>query len=638
MTQHQHHAADGGRSVTALRVLAARVASAATMLGFAAAAAAAAPALLFPATAAAQTPIPLDTLRATAGSRAALGAASVTRSVDILDRRAIEALPARSVSEVLGRALGVDLLARSHASADVAIRGSGFEQILVMVDGVPVNDDQTGHFHLDVAVPLAAVERIEVLRGPASALYGSAAVGGVINIVTRRGQPELSARMQTGSFGTLAGAVEAAGQRGGWGARISAEHDRADGHRPGTDHAATLARLAMDAPLAGGALRVDFGYAARDFGANAFYAPFDSYEETRTLTGALSWLGATSRLSVQPRLSVRRHEDDFILRRDDPAFYRNLHTNRQLSGELVVRWRAADRLNVAAGTEATGSRLESTNLGDHDETRFAGFAELAAGDVASFLLTVGVRLDDHSTFGRFLSPSLAAGYRVSPALRLRASAASGYRAPNWTERFYRDPGNIGNPELDAETFRTAELGTELELGRVRLDLAGFVRRSDDMIDWARAGGSPPSAPWQTLNIQRATFRGGEATAATRLARVQLIGRASLIGFSAEAAGGMTSKYALRPLTRALSLEAAAPLTAALTLSGRAADFRRAGTATGAAIAGAARWQLVDARLSWSRGGVRLFADATNIADATFADVSGEPAPGRAFSLGGRLRR
>lgn len=587
----------------------------------------------------AQEPIPLDTLRATTGSRAALGAASVTRSVDVLDRRSIESLPARSVTEVLARALGVDLLARSAASADVAIRGAGFEQVLVLVDGVPVNDDQTGHFHLDVAVPLDAIDRVEVLRGPASALYGSAAVGGVINIITRRGEPGLTVRAQAGSFGAVAGGVEAAAGLGGWNARVSAEHDRGDGHRPGTDHAATQARVAVDAPVAVGAARLDVAWAARDFGASAFYAPYDSYEETRTLTAALSWLGAPGGFSVQPRLSFRRHEDDFVLRRDEPSFYRNVHTSRQASGEVVARWAAASRLHVAVGTEATWSDLESTNLGDRDERRLAAFAEIAAGTVDDGILTAGTRLDEHSAFGSFLSPSLAAGLAVSPRLRLRASASRGFRAPNWTERYYRDPANIGNPDLAAETFWTAEFGTEVLLpGSASLDLAGFVRRSDDMIDWARPAGADPSAPWRTMNMQRATFRGVEATARATLARVRVTARGSFIGFAASEAGDVASKYALRPLTRSLSAELAAPLAGSVTSALRAAHHRRAGSAQGAANAGSERWSTVDVRLAWDTRRLQLFGDATNVTGSRFTDVSGEPAQGRAFSIGARLRR
>ena len=140
---------------------------------------------LVPAPLAAQAVYPLDSLRVSAASRITI--AGALRSVDIIDRRALELLPARSLADVIGRALGADVLARSPMQADISLRGSTTDQVAVLVDGVPVNDTQTGHFHLDQPVPLADVERIEVLRGTASSVHGAGAVGGIINIVTRRG-------------------------------------------------------------------------------------------------------------------------------------------------------------------------------------------------------------------------------------------------------------------------------------------------------------------------------------------------------------------------------------------------------------------------------------------------------------------
>ncbi|HKK08312.1 MAG TPA: TonB-dependent receptor plug domain-containing protein, partial [Gemmatimonadota bacterium] len=126
----------------------------------------------------------LDTLVVSAAGRTG-GRAAATRDLEVLGRDAIEATPARTVAGLLRWAAGVDVRPRSPAQADLSLRGSSFEQVLVLVDGVPVNDPQTGHFDLDVAVPLASVERIEILRGPASATFGADAVGGVVNIVTR---------------------------------------------------------------------------------------------------------------------------------------------------------------------------------------------------------------------------------------------------------------------------------------------------------------------------------------------------------------------------------------------------------------------------------------------------------------------
>ncbi|HSK19627.1 MAG TPA: TonB-dependent receptor [Longimicrobiales bacterium] len=578
----------------------------------------------------AQQPVPLDTLYAATGSRLVAGAAAATRSLDVFDRAAIEALPAGSVADVIARALGADLRARSPAQADVSIRGGSFEQILVLVDGVPVNDRQTGHFHLDVAVPLDAVERVEVLRGPASAIYGSSAVGGVVNIVTRRGVSELRGRVQGGTFGSYALAGDAAHSRGATAVRIDAELDASDGHRDGTDHRTRQARASLSTPLGSGVLNTAAAYAARDFGASQFYAPFDSYEETRTATLAAAWRSQPRTVAIEPRVSFRQHEDDFILRRDDPSFYRNVHTTRETAAEIVTRWQARTGLSLAGGGEASHSRIESSSLGDRDEHQIAAFAEAALGDASGGLLTLGVRLDRHSAFGTFVSSSAAAGYRLSPAFRLRASAGSGFRAPSWTDRYYEDPANIGSPDLEPERFWTAEIGTEITAGAAVLDLAGFVRTARDLIDWGRPRAGGGTEPWRTLNVTEASFRGLEATGRVAAGGIiTLTARASLLSFEATQNDGFESKYALQPLTRSASLELALPVTAHGRLAiGGSASRRADGTS----------WETLDARASARVRRVELFADATNLLDASWPDVSAQPAAGRAFSIGMRMRR
>ena len=577
----------------------------------------------------AQRPVPLDTLHAVTGSRLVAGAAAATRSLDVFDRAAIEALPAGTVADVIARALGADLRARSPAQADLSIRGGSFEQILVLVDGVPVNDRQTGHFHLDVAVPLDAVERIEVLRGPASAIYGSSAVGGVVNIVTRGAASGLGARVQGGTFGSYALAADAAHSRGATAVRINAELDASDGHRDGTDHRTRQARASLSTPLGSGILNTAAGYAARDFGASQFYAPFDSWEETRTATLSAAWRSRPRAVVIEPRVSFRHHEDDFILQRDDPSFYRNVHTTRESAAEIVARWHARTGLSLAGGGEASQSLIESNSLGDRDEHQVAAFAEAAMGDASAGLLTVGVRLDRHSAFGSFLSTSAAAGYQMSPALRLRASAGSGFRAPSWTDRYYEDPANIGSPDLDPERFWTAEIGTELTAGPAVLDLAGFVRTARDLIDWGRLRGGDGTEPWRTLNVTEASFRGLEATGRVMAGGITLTTRASLLSFEATQAGGFESKYALQPLTRSARLEVAMPVTACGRLAIGGSTSRRAdGTA----------WEEIDARASARLRRIELFADATNLLDASWPDASAQPVPGRAFSIGMRMRR
>ena len=582
---------------------------------------------LAPGDAAAQRPpFALDTLRVQVGALSWSALPAAVRSVEVIDRARIQASPARTVADLLAWAVGVDVQPRSKAQADVAIRGSSFEQVLVLVDGVRVSDAQTAHFDLDTAVPLDEIERVEVLRGAASAQYGSDAMGGVIHIVTRR-DGAAGGRLEAGSHGTAIAAASAALAVGSGRARAGIEYDRSDGARAGTDHEIGQARAGVDVALAGGTVRADVAYAFRDFGAADFYAPFPSYERTRTLTADLGWSTIAGSSAVEPRLSVRRHGDEFILRRDDPAFYRNVHTGWQYGGALHARHAFSSRVRVAAGGELFADRLESNALGERSATRAATFGELSAGAPGRWLLQSGVRIDWHSEFGDFVAPSAAAAFWPAERLRLRGSAGRSFRAPGWTERFYEDPANIGSPALLPERAWMAELGAELTFDVARIDIAAFIRDAEQLIDWARAQGADPNAPWRTMNIEDATFRGVEALLAVRGPLAigwSLAG--SVLSVDAAEAGGYISKYALRPLAHTAVLAADRTIAGGLDVGAKLRNARRVGEDA---------HTVADVRLSYRRGAVRVFADLTNLTDEEYLDVSVQSAPGRQLRIGVR---
>src|SRR6188768_2229575 len=165
------------------------------------AAAAAAVLLLCAAPAHAQSPYRQTVVVTAATAPVELG--SITRTMTIITREQIDALPAHTVADVLRLVPSVDVRARGimGVQSDFAIRGANFGQMLVLVDGVRLNDAQSGHHNGDIPVPLEAVERIEVLQGPGSSLFGADAFGGTVNVITRRGAEPPSLVVQGGSFG-----------------------------------------------------------------------------------------------------------------------------------------------------------------------------------------------------------------------------------------------------------------------------------------------------------------------------------------------------------------------------------------------------------------------------------------------------
>jgi vitamin B12 transporter len=566
---------------------------------------------------------PLDTVRVTTRTDGSL--VTSTRSVEVITRDDLERRASRSLPDLLGFALGVDVQPRSPAQADLGLRGSTFNQVVVLVDGVRVSDVQSGHYALDLAVPTSMIERIEILRGTGSALYGSDAIGGVVNIVTRTDSSFGQVSTRVGSFGGASGSAALGRRAFGSPVRIGADIDRSSGHRDGTDYRITNVRGSADRALGVAHLSADAGLGVRQFGAADFYSPYPSFETTRSSTAALrvaAPIGTVARLSAAAH--TRRHSDVFTLKRQDPAFYQNTHLGWQSGIESAAELRITPVIVAAVGGELFDARLRSARLGDHEEQRQAAFAEATLGHAGGATLNAGLRGDWSSSTDPFASPSVAIALPLGRLAQLRASSGRGYRAPSWTERYYRDPANIGDSTLRAERFTAHEVGLRLSPARwVSADVALYERRARSLIDWARPSGSTTATPWHTMNFASATYRGIEAALMLpNVARIDWMLRGSGLRFDASADAGTTGKYALRPITRTIGLSAATSLGSGGFLTVDAQSAQRAGER---------EHLLLNARLGQSVAGVRLSLELLNLSDADYLDGSGKPvAPRSAF--------
>jgi outer membrane cobalamin receptor len=579
----------------------------------------------------AQTPpVLLDTLQVQVGSRVSRELPVLTRSVQLLGRKEIDALPVRTVSGLLEWATSVDVQSRSPAQSDLGIRGAGFEQVVVLVNGVRMSDPQTGHFDLDLAVPLDQVERLEILRGPASALYGADAVGGVVNIVTRGSGESWRGLLEGGSWGT--GRVSGGGgfeREGGLSLQLGGEFGRSDGHRAGTDYESALLHLALSHPLGPGRLTGDFGGSRRDYGAQDFYAPYPSFERTRSYTSSVRWEAeARHQLTMEFGTSFRRHEDEFTLIRDDPAVYQNRHTSSQVGGDVLVRGGSWMGMDLSAGGELYQDILRSNSLGDREENRGAVYVETALGGRGPGVMSVGLRHDWHQGFGSFFSPSVSGSYRVGPSLRTRAALGRSFRAPSWTERYYQDPANVGREDLAPERAWSGEVGLDLASSSdLRLSVTAFLRRAEGLIDWARPVGAGDDTPWETRNVEEATFKGLEADLTLQgpsETRWTLGGM--LLSVDSKEIDGYRSKYALRPLEEQVNLAVGRTFGDAVTLSLNLKRGKRAAEDA---------YHRLDLRGGVKLGSTWLYLDANNLLNERYPDVTGALAPGRAVYLGWR---
>jgi iron complex outermembrane receptor protein len=496
----------------------------------------------------------------------------------------------------------------------------------VLVDGVKVADPQTGHHNLDLPVSLADIERVEVLKGPASRLFGPNAFGGVVNIVTRRPAGRAASfGAAGGEHGYLAGAASASADAGA-AARLSASASRSDGYRPNTDFEIGTLSFSGYVPAGASGVRLLAGRTSKDFGANGFYSDRfpNQREDTRASFVSLAADAGAGALTLAPRLFWRRHDDHYLLDADRPAFYENRHRTDVGGAEV----RAA--VDTAAGSTSFGGelaeeRIDSSNLGDHERRRGGLFVNHRAALGSRVTLGAGAFAAHHTGWGWEVWPGADLGVALGGGVRVFAAVDKSYRVPTYTELYYTSPANKGNPELRPEQAWTYEGGLEWRGRGHRAGLSAFRRDGSNIIDWVRAS---PELPWQVTNRTSLRTDGIEAgwewrapQAGSLLERL----RAGYTWLSSERdAAGLESRYALDHLRHQVVLEAAHAL-------GR--GFSQSWTVVWEQRLDGERHLAVDTRLRrpFARG--EVFLEATNLLNASFTEVGGVPQPGRWLSAG-----
>jgi len=386
-------------------------------------------------------------------------------------------------------------------------------------------------------------------------------------------------------------------------------------------------RAGAERTLGGARVSADAGIGARQFGAANFYSPFPSFETTRSSTAAVRLFAPlSSRATLTAAAHTRRHSDVFTLKREDPAYYQNVHVSWQSGAEAAARLTVASLVHAAVGGELFDARLRSARLGDHTEQRQAAFAEATVGRPGGVTLDAGIRGDWSSVVGSFASPSVGIAVPIPGGVHLRASSGRGFRAPGWTERYYKDPANIGDSTLRVERFTAHEIGARFTpLAWVAADVAVFQRNARSLIDWARPVGSTTTTPWRTMNFASATYRGVEAAVMLpNIGRVDWTLRGSGLRFDASAEPGTVGKYALRPLTRTFGVSGATHVMSGASLTVDAQRARRSGEDD---------HLRVDARLDQRVRGVRLSLELLNATNEDYLDVAGKPVAPRSAFLG-----
>jgi outer membrane cobalamin receptor len=505
--------------------------------------------------------------------------------------------------------------------SDLSVRGGTFGQTLILLNGLRLDDPQSGHHDMDLPVPLASIERIEVLRGSGSTLYGSDAVGGAVNIITQPPEgAEFRLRVAAGNFGVNQELGEIADSFRNVTEQLVFSRDFSSGFMPDRDYRnlSLASSTHVTSPL--GASDITLGYADKPFGADQFYGDYPSWEDTKTwFAGWQQDLGA----NTSAAFGFRRHSDLYVLYRDDPEIYTNHHADE--SWQMALRRHDPLAANTALyyGVEGYHDSIVSTNLGEHARWRGAAYTALDVRALRRFSFTLGAREEVYRNLAGEFSPSVSGGFWLSSHFKLRASASHAFRVPSYTDLYYHDPGNIGNPALRPERAWSFEGGAEWIAGpRITAEATVFQRRDRDGIDYIRTG---PTGVWRAENIDRLDFTGVEAAVTVKVHRgEQLAFRYTALHGSQNLAPDLQSKYVFNYPSHAAVCSWRAALPGGLLVR------TRMGVTNRRAQYPYALWDLYAAS---TRGRVHPFLQFTNLAGVSYQGIPGVWMPGRAV-IGG----
>ena len=531
-----------------------------------------------------------------------------------------------SIADYLELDPSVDLRQRAPGAvqSDLSIRGSSFAQTLVLMNGFRLNDPQTAHHNMDLPMPFQALEQIEVLRGTGSTLYGSDAIGGVVNFITS--PPETTEFRLRGAVGNH-GINQQSGSIGlvhkKFSELLSFSRDFSSGFIPGRDYRNLSfgSSTSWQSPL--GRSNLTLAYTDRPFGADQFYCNCNSWERTKGwFSGASQELGSNTTASF----GYRRHTDLFVLYRDRPEVSTNRHISDSYQAALRRRHELGPNLRVYYGGEGYGDSVRSNNLGNHSRVRGAVYAALDARALRRYSFSVAFREEVFRNLQGELVPNFGFGAWLSSFLKLRANASRGFRLPNFTELYYQDPASLGNPSLRPESAWSYEAGLDWFSGnRLRGAVTVFHRRESNGIDWVR----PPSADrYLATNFQSLRFTGVEASVSARLRSGQQL-RAAWTGIhgSQKLDPGVLSRYISNYPSESVSLDWSGALPHGLTGRSRLAVLQRFQRDA---------YVLWDCYLARSQGSVRPFLQLTNLTNTSYQQVAGVPMPGRGIVAGVEL--
>jgi iron complex outermembrane receptor protein len=394
---------------------------------------------------------------------------------------------------------GIETQQRGPAGtqSNIIIRGGTFQQVLVIIDGIRINDPLTGHFNSYIPLHPEDINRIEIIKGAASAIYGSDAIGGVVNIITnglqQKNNHKLSVGSKWGSYNSRSNNIWWGVQKEKWKLSVSSQQNKADGENlrgtTGYYNNSFYAANFNYAFTSNWKLHILYANDSRDFNAQNFYTTFKSDTASEIVKSNWTQMGLSKQYThkiVKFDAAYKNLSDRF---RFNPAGSFNENKTSLFVAQGSVQFTRNPNHQIVTGAQWIHKKIRSNDRGNHELAHGAAFLIATHKLPKNIFINESLRIDWDQSYGWIIIPQVNGSW-VNGNLTTRASVGKGVRDADFTERYNNynksivTGGSIGNPFLQAEKSWSYELGADYRMGsHFKWGTTAFLRDQNNLIDW-----------------------------------------------------------------------------------------------------------------------------------------------------------
>ncbi len=598
-------------------------------------------------------------------SKAELPLSRASKLVTLITKTEIERSPAQSVQELLNSVAGIDVLQRGPhgAQADISLRGGSFDQVAILLNGINLTNPQTGHYSFDIPINISDIERIEIVHGPASLVYGASAFAGGINIITKKDAASNAyVKLEGGMHNSLNTEARGAYKTASTLHQFSAGYKRSDGYMNNSDYNMLNLLWQSRFDIQKNTLDLQMGFNNKEYGANTFYSPSypNQFDDTESMF--ISIKGETNgKLKFIPQLYWNRHNDCFQLIREGTSNVPDWYTNHNYHQTDVfgtnLTFQYASKLGITSfGGEFRNEGIMSNVLGKPLDEPIGNFTKSDNRTAINYFaeqnflfknvtLSVGGLLNYNTAIPNKFAfyPAINSSYRIHPNLSLYASWNKATRMPTFTDLYYTTKTHIGNSDLESEQSEAFEAGVKLSNRMVRANLAAFYMKGRNLIDWVKP---TEEALWESRNHSKVNKKGVETNLHFNLKELlgqglpfQSLNLGYLYLHQNMVDDALISNYTLNHLRHKFTANLQHDVVRNLSMTWNFRWQERTGSylkyvdAQPTEITRYKPFSLLDVKVNYQLRDLNLFANINNVFDTEYLDLGNLPQPGIWMMLG-----